>query len=83
LWSEFDRVGEDIMSNATASKIVTALPMVFIRRGLCQNFSELKAYDGFVGAIAIDNKGNVHHLDTSQYGFASFDGDSFEVLTRS
>jgi hypothetical protein len=37
--------------------------MVF-RRGLCQNFSELKAYDGFVGAIAIDNKGNVHHLDS-------------------
>jgi hypothetical protein len=24
----------------------------------------VKAYDGFVGAIAIDNKGNVHHLDS-------------------
>jgi hypothetical protein len=51
--------------------------MVFIRRGL-PKLSELKAYDGFVGAIAIDIKGNVHHLTTSQYGFASL----MEIILR-
>jgi hypothetical protein len=55
--------------------------MVFIRRGLCQNFSELKAYDGFVGAIAI-NKGNVHLRPHPSMVLLVL-MDSFEVLTRS
>jgi L-asparaginase len=54
-------VGEDIMSNATASKIVTT-DGFSLEEACAKTFSELKAYDGFVGAIAIDNKGNVHHL---------------------
>jgi L-asparaginase len=75
-------VGEDIMSNATASKIVTRVTDGFSLEEACaKTFSELKAYDGFAGAIAIDNKGNVHHLDSHpSMVFASFDGAVFEVF---
>jgi L-asparaginase len=75
-------VGEDIMSNATAAKIVTRVTDGFSLDEACaKTFSELKAYDGFAGAIAIDNKGNVHHLDSHpSMVFASFDGESFEVF---
>jgi L-asparaginase len=75
-------VGEDIMSNATAAKIVTRVTDGFTLEEACdKTFSELKAYDGFAGAIAIDNKGNVHHLDSHpSMVFASCDGDSFEVF---
>jgi hypothetical protein len=30
--------------------------MVFFRRSFAKTFNELKPYDGFAGAIAIDNK---------------------------
>jgi L-asparaginase len=75
-------VGEDIMSNATAAKIVTRVTDGFSLDEACaKTFSELKAYDGFAGAIAIDNKGNVHHLDSHpSMVFASFDGENFEVF---
>jgi hypothetical protein len=33
-----------------------------------------------LGAIAIDSKGTIFHHDFSSYGFASFDGDNFEVF---
>ncbi|HEY4618248.1 MAG TPA: isoaspartyl peptidase/L-asparaginase [Flavobacterium sp.] len=75
-------VGEDIMSNATASKIVTRVTDGFsLEVAFAKTFNELKAYDGFAGAIAIDHKGNVHHLDSHpSMVFASFDGDNFEVF---
>jgi L-asparaginase len=52
--------------------------MVFFRRSFAKTFNELKPYDGFAGAIAIDNKGNVYHQDS--HPPMSFDDDTFEVF---
>lgn len=75
-------VGEDIVSNATAAKIVTrvtdgmSLPEAFTR-----TFSELKSIEGFAGAIAIDKAGNIYHQDSNPtMVFASFDGENFELF---
>ena len=75
-------VGEDIVSNATAAKIVTRVTDGFtLQEAFAKTFSELKPYDGFAGAIAIDNKGNICHQDSHpSMVFASFDGDNFEVF---
>ena len=75
-------VGEDIVSNATATKIVTRVTDGFsLQEAFTKTFNELKPYDGFAGAIAIDNKGNVFHQDSHpSMVFASFDGDKFEVF---
>lgn len=75
-------VGEDIVSNATAAKIVTRVTDGFLLQdAFTKTFSELKPYDGFAGAIAIDNQGNVFHQDSHpSMVFASFDGDNFEVF---
>ena len=75
-------VGEDIVSNATAAKIVTRVTDGFtLDKAFEKTFSELKPYDGFAGAIAIDNKGNIFHQDSHpSMVFASFDGVKFEVF---
>lgn len=75
-------VGEDIVSNATAAKIVTRVSDGFsLQEAFTKTFNELKPYDGFAGAIAIDNKGNMFHQDSHpSMVFASFDGDIFEVF---
>ncbi|MBG6112050.1 L-asparaginase [Flavobacterium sp. CG_23.5] len=75
-------VGEDIVSNATAAKIVTRVTDGFsLQEAFTKTFEELKPYDGFAGAIAIDNNGNVYHQDSHPtMFFASFDGDNFEVF---
>lgn len=75
-------VGEDIVSNATAAKIVTRVTDGFsLQDAFTKTFSELKPFDGFAGAIAIDNQGNVFHQDSHpSMVFASFDGDNFEVF---
>ncbi|MGO4906459.1 isoaspartyl peptidase/L-asparaginase [Flavobacterium sp. W20_MBD1_R3] len=75
-------VGEDIMSNATAAKIVTRVTDGFsLKEAFDKTFAELKPYDGFAGAIAIDYKGNIHHHDSHpSMVFASYDGISFEVF---
>lgn len=75
-------VGEDIVSNATAAKIVTRVTDGFsLQDAFTKTFSELKPYDGFAGAIAIDNQGNVFHQDSNpSMVFASFDGNNFEVF---
>jgi L-asparaginase len=75
-------VGEDIVSNATATKIVTRVTDGFsLHEAFSKTFNELKPYDGFAGAIAIDNKGNMFHQDSHpSMVFASFDGDNFEVF---
>jgi len=75
-------VGEDIVSNATAAKIVTrvtdAMP---IADAFTKTFAELKPYDGFAGAIAIDSQGNIFHQDSHpSMVFASFDGKNVEVF---
>ena len=75
-------VGEDIVSNATAAKIVTRVTDGFtLEMAFNKTFSELNPYDGFAGAIAIDNLGNIFHQDTHpSMVFASFDGEIFEVF---
>jgi L-asparaginase len=75
-------VGEDIVSNATAAKIVTRVTDGFsLADAFAKTFNELKPYDGFAGAIAIDNTGNVFHQDSHpSMVFASFDGTAFEVF---
>lgn len=75
-------VGEDIVSNATAAKIVTRVTDGFsLQDAFSKTFNELKPYDGFAGAIAIDNKGNMFHQDSHpSMVFASFDGKELEVF---
>lgn len=75
-------VGEDIVSNATAAKIVTRVTDGFsLPDAFAKTFEELKPYDGFAGAIAIDHNGNVFHQDSHpKMVFASFDGHTEEVF---
>lgn len=75
-------VGEDIVSGAVAAKIVTRVTDGFtIDKAFSKTFDELKPFDRFAGAIAIDNSGNIYHQDSHpSMVFASFDGDNFEVF---
>lgn len=75
-------VGEDIVSNATAAKIVIRVTDGFSLNGAIEKtFIELKEIDGFAGAIAIDKNGNVAHQDSHPtMVFASYDGTDFEVF---
>lgn len=75
-------VGEDIVSGAVAAKIVTRVTDGFsLEKAFEKTFAELKPYDGFAGAIAIDNHGNMLHQDSHpSMVFASFDGINEEVF---
>lgn len=75
-------VGEDIVSGAVAAKIVTRVTDgITIGEAFQKTFDELKLFDGFAGAIAIDNSGNIFHQDSHpMMVFASFDGKEFEVF---
>ena len=75
-------VGEDIVSNATAAKIVTRVTDGFsIEKAFEKTFAELKPYDGFAGAIGIDKQGKIFHKDSHpSMVFASFDGENEEVF---
>lgn len=68
-------VGEDIVSNATASKIVTRVTDGFSLKEACdKTFLELKVYDGFAGVIGITSSGEIYHCDSHPYMvWASFD----------
>lgn len=75
-------VGEDIVSNATAAKIVTRVTDGMpIKEAFVKTFTELKPYDGFAGAIGIDCDGNMYHQDSHpSMVFASYDGKDIEVF---
>ena len=75
-------VGEDIVSNATATKIVTRVTDGFsIKEAFAKTFQELKPYDGFAGAIGIDRDGTIFHQDSHpSMVYASFDGTTEEVF---
>jgi len=75
-------VGEDIVSNATAAKIVTRVTDgMTLRQAFEKTFAELKPYDGFAGAIAIDASGNMFHQDSHpSMVFGSFDGTTLETF---
>ncbi len=75
-------VGEDIVSNATAAKIVTRVTDgMSLKQAFDKTFAELKPYDGFAGAIAIDKDGNIYHQDSHpSMVFASYDGETIEIF---
>lgn len=75
-------VGEDIVSGAVATKIVTRVTDGFsLEKAFEKTFDELKPYDGFAGAIAIDKNGNMFHQDSYPYMvFASYDGVNLTVF---
>lgn len=75
-------VGEDIVSGAVAAKIVTRVTDGFsLEKAFEKTFTELKPFDGFAGAIAIDKNGTVFHQDSHpSMVFASFDGENEEVF---
>lgn len=75
-------VGEDIVSNATAAKIVTRVTDGMpIADAFQKTFQELKPYEGFCGAIAIDHNGNMYHQDSHVcMVYASYDGKDVEVF---
>jgi L-asparaginase len=75
-------VGEDIVCNATAAKIVTRVTDGMpIEKAFERTFNELSQHDGFAGAIGIDRHGNIFHQDSHpMMVFASFDGTTLEVF---
>lgn len=75
-------VGEDIVSGAVAAKIVTRVTDGFpIKEAFAKSFEELKPYEGFAGAIAIDKDGNIFHQDSHLYMvYAWCDGEKVEVF---
>ena len=75
-------VGEDIVSNATAAKIVTRVTDgMKLEKAFDKTFAELKEIEGFAGAIAIDLQGNLFHQDSHPtMVFASYDGENSEVF---
>jgi L-asparaginase len=75
-------VGEDIVSNATAAKIVTRVTDGFtLEKAFEKTFAELQPYDGFAGAIAIDKNGTMFHQDSHpSMVYASYDGENEEVF---
>ncbi|MBP0611658.1 isoaspartyl peptidase/L-asparaginase [Chryseobacterium sp. cx-311] len=76
-------VGEDIVSNATAAKIVTRVTDgLTIADAFKKTFTELSATNGFAGAIGIDGHGNVYHQDSHPtMVFASFDGKMYKQFS--
>jgi len=61
-------VGEDIVSNATAAKIVTRVTDGFTLKEACdKTFQELKSFDGFAGVIGITSSGEIYHCDSHPY----------------
>lgn len=75
-------VGEDIVSGAVAAKIVTRVSDgLSIQTAFQKTFNELKPFDGFAGAIAIDHLGNIYHQDSHpSMVYASFDGKVFDIF---
>lgn len=75
-------VGEDIVSASLATKIVTRISDGFaIEKAFEKSFFELKEYDGFAGAIAIDKEGNIYHQDSHPYMvWASCDAGKVECF---
>jgi L-asparaginase len=75
-------VGEDIVSGAIGAKIVTRVTDGMSLQQACEKtFAELKLFDGFAGAIAIDKNGNMFHIDSHPaMVFASYDGEQLNVF---
>jgi L-asparaginase len=75
-------VGEDIVSGAVAAKIVTRVTDGFsLKDAFQKTFDELKEFDGFAGAIAIDKFGDFHVQESHpKVVYGSFDGTKISVF---
>jgi len=75
-------VGEDIVSGAVASNIVTrvtdAMPLAAATE---KTLNELKPYDGFAGIIGIAATGEIYHADTHPYMVWALYDDEVEVFS--
>lgn len=76
-------VGEDIVNNAMAAKIVTRVTDGMpICKAFSKTFDELKEINGYAGAIGIDHIGNMYHQESvSKMVYASYDGTTLECFT--
>lgn len=70
-------VGEDIVSGALASSIVTRVTDgMLLSQASEKTLDEIKPIDGFAGIIGISAKGEIYHADTHPYMvWALHDGD--------
>lgn len=75
-------VGEDIVSAALATKIVTRVTDgMTLSSAFQKSFNELKAIDGFAGAIGISASGELFHLDSHpSMVYAWTDGEKLEFF---
>lgn len=75
-------VGEDIVSGAVASKIVTRVTDGFsLQSSFEKTFQELAEFDGFAGAIGVDKDGNIFWQESHpKIVFAAYDGHNFTVF---
>ncbi len=75
-------VGEDIISGAVASKIVTRVTDQYeLKSAFKKTFSELEAIDGFAGAIGLDSKGNMFCQESHpKVVYAAYDGDALSMF---
>ena len=75
-------VGEDIVSAAVASKIVTRVTDgLSLKNAFEKTFNELAEFDGFAGAIGLDKEGNMFWQESHpNIVFAAFDGEKFTVF---
>lgn len=75
-------VGEDIVSGAVATKIVTRVTDgMFLSAATEKTLNELKPIDGFAGVIGISIHGDIYHADTHPYMvWASHDENRAEVF---
>ena len=70
-------VGEDIVSAALASTIVTRVTDgMILQQATQKTFAEMKPFNGFAGIIGIAANGEIFHADTHPYMvWALYDGD--------
>jgi len=75
-------VGEDIVSGAVASNIVTRVTDgMSLAAASERTLDELKPIDGFAGIIGISAAGEIYHADTHPYMVWASHDDEVEVFT--
>ena len=75
-------VGEDIISGAIASKIVTRVTDQYtLEAAFKKTFQELDTISGFAGAIGLDSKGNMICQESHpKVVYATYDGESVSLF---
>ena len=75
-------MGEDIISGAIASKIVTRVTdQQGLESAFKKTFNELEEINGFAGAIGLDSKGNMFCQESHpKVVYATYDGETLFVF---